>query len=205
MKKLIFAFIVTSFTALTALTDFQTKYQESFSLEYQKKYTQAINSLLKIYPKYQYDYELNLRLGWLNYKSGKYEESIKYLLKANNINKNALEPLNMILLPLTALGKIKEVKKYALIVLKKSPADYYANIRLAYAYYKNQNYKQALHQYKILNSFYPSDNNVKLGLAATYLKLKNFLNSRKYYLEILKTSPYHKTAYQGYLATFKKD
>ncbi len=205
MKKLFLILTLLTVNLFSAnLTDYQENYFKSFTLEANKKYEDAIKLLESIYPKYKYDYELNLRLGWLYYSSKQYKKSIKYLKNANNISKNALEPLNMILLPYTALKDIKSVKKYASIVLKKSPANYYALIRLAYAYYSLGKNKEALHQYKILNSFFPSDTNAKLGLAATYLKLKDYVNAQKYYLEILKVSPYHETAYKGYLATLKK-
>ena len=204
MKKLIISFLlITNLLFCAELTDYQKNYTKTFELEYQKKYTQATKLLLEIYPKYKYDYELNLRLGWLYYLSGNYKKSIEYIKFSLKINPNSIESLNMILLPFTALKDIKSVKKYATMAIKKSPANYYANIRLAYAYYSLKMFKEALHQYKILNSFYPSDTDSKLGLAATYLKLKDYKNARKHYLEILKVSPYHKTAYQGYLSTLK--
>jgi len=205
MKKILLILLLTTTGLFSAtLSDYQSNYLKSFTLEENKKYDKAIDLLKEIYPKYKYDYELNLRLGWLEYINKNYKGSIKYLENANNINKNAIEPLNMILLPYTALKDIKNVKKYASIVIKKSSANYYANIRLAYAYYSMEKYKEALHQYKILVSFYPSDTNSKLGLASTYLKLKDFVKAQRYYLEILKVSPYHETAYNGYLTTLKK-
>jgi tetratricopeptide (TPR) repeat protein len=204
MKLLLLLLLITTSLFSANLTDYQTNYLKSFTLEENKKYDDAVKLLEEIYPKYKYDYELNLRLGWLKYLDGKYDSSIEYLGNANKINKNAIEPLNMLLLPYTALKDIKNVKKYASLVIKKSPANYYAHIRLAYAYYYLNKFEEALHHYKILNSFYPSDIDGKLGLAATYLKLKDFINAQKYYLEILKVSPYHETAYNGYLATLKK-
>jgi len=205
MKTIILLLILLTSSLFSAtLTDYQTNYLKSFTLEENKKYNDAISLLEEIYPKYKYDYEINLRLGWLKYLTGNNKDSIEYLKNANNINKNAIEPLNMILLPYTALKDIKNVKKYASIVIKKSSANYYAHIRLAYAYFSLKKYKKALYQYKILISYYPSNTDVKLGLAATYLKLKDFINAQKYYLEILKVSPYHETAYNGYLATLSK-
>ncbi len=205
MKKLLLILLLLTASLFSAdLTDYQENYFKSFTLEENKKYDEAIELLEAIYPKYKYDYELNLRLGWLNYTNKKYQKSIEYLKNANNIQKNSIESLNMILLPYTALKDIKNVKKYASLVIKKSPANYYALIRLAYAYYSVEKYKEALHQYKVLISFFPSDTSIKLGLGSTYLKLKDFVNAQKYYLEILKVSPYHETAYKGYLATVKK-
>jgi len=204
MRVLISILLLVTVNLFSAtLTDYQSNYLKSFTLEEEKKYADAIDLLESIYPKYKYDYELNLRLGWLKYLNKDYKNSIKYLESANYVNKNSLEHLNMILLPYTALKDIKNVKKYAMIILKKSPANYYANIRLAFAYYSLGKYKDALARYMVLISFYPSNTSVKLGLAATYLKLKNLSKARKYYIEILKVSPYHETAYNGYLATLK--
>ncbi len=205
MKRIItIILLLTISLSATELTDYQKNYIKSFVLEEKKSYSKAIEELVKIYPKYQYDYELNLRLGWLYYQNKENKKSINYLKKTMLINENAIEPLNMILLPLTSLKNLKDAKKYSSIVIKKSPANYYAHLRIAYLYYILKKYDKALYHYNILNSFYPSDTSTKLGMAATLLKLKKYDKARGFYISILKVSPYHQIAYNGYLATFKK-
>ena len=205
MKKIIITILLLTISLSAAeLTDYQTKYLKSFVLEEKKSYIEAINKLVEIYPKYRYDYEINLRLGWLSHLNKEYKNSVKYLKIAMKINTNAIEPLNMILLPLTNLKNIKEAEKYSSIVIKKSSGNYYAHLRIAYFYYTINKFDKALYHYKILNSFFPSDISVKLGMASTLLKLKKYEKARSFYIEILKVSPYHQTAYRGYLASFAK-
>ena len=201
---IIILLLITTKIFSVELTDYQQSYLKSFVLEEKKEYAKAVNELVKVYPKYRYDYELNLRIGWLYYLKNENKKAINYIKKAIKISENAIEPLNMILLPLTKLRDIKEAEKYSSIIIKKSPGNYYAHIRIAYLYYILKKYDKALYHYQILNSFYPSNTDVKLGMAATLLKFKKYEKAREFYISILKVSPYHQTAYSGYLATFKK-
>ena len=178
-------------------TDYQKAYSKSFVHEQNQKYTKAIQILKKIYGQYSYDYELNLRLGWLSYLNKKDKTASKYLKIAMKIKPSGLEAKNMILLPLTRLRKWKTLRHYARLVIKRSPTNYYANIRLAYAYYLQRKSKRALGVYLKLYTYYPSDTSVKLGLAATYLQMRKKDKALVFYKEILKTNIYHKAAQIG--------
>lgn len=82
-------------------------------------------------------------------------------------------------------------------------SNYYANIRLAYIYYMQGEWSNALERYHAIYGLYPGDSDIRLGLASTYLALGEKIKARYYYSEILKVSPFHTTAYYGYLSTLE--
>jgi hypothetical protein len=71
------------FVLLTAMqvagqnfTELQDAFSESYRYEAQKDYSRAISVLTEVYQSESY--ELNIRLGWLNYLAGMYTESVAY-------------------------------------------------------------------------------------------------------------------------------
>ena len=180
------------------LSDYQTAYSTSFTLEQELKYKEAAQLLMDISTKYKDDYELNLRLGWLLYLSANYANSVKHLKRAIKAEDGSIEAKNMILLPLMAAKEWGEVERYANMVIKKEPTNYYANLRLAYTHYVKQAYANALDRYLVLHSCYPSDIDVKLGAAACYLRLNQKGKAAHFYNKILKVYPTHELAKQGY-------
>lgn len=193
---IIILFIVGS-VALMA-DNYSDAYSQSMKLEQQGQYRKAIDYLKYVYSSYRYDYELNLRLGWLYYLNKKHRTSVKYIRAAMRIKNNSIEAKTMILLPLTYLKKWSMLKRYARMVLKRSPSNYYALIRLAYAYYLQKNYKKSNLYYLRLYTFYPGDINTKLGLAMSYLAIGKKAHAAMYYKKVLKIYPNHQTALRGY-------
>ena len=58
----------------------QQAFKESYVQEYNKQYAEAIASLNKVYD--EKSYEINLRLGWLNYQNKNYQKSQEFYQKA---------------------------------------------------------------------------------------------------------------------------
>ena len=58
-------------------------FKQSYEYEAMKNYEGAINTINSMYS--ETSYEINLRLGWLNYLSGKQKESISFYQKAISI------------------------------------------------------------------------------------------------------------------------
>lgn len=201
---LLISLFLISISLFGELTDFQSAYFTSFAQENGGKYDEAIKTLLEIEAKYKYDYELNFRLGWLYYATSKFSESEKYIKKAISIKENSIEAKSMYLLTLTGLKKWDDIEQITKQIYKQSPNDYYTHIRHAYALYLQQKYETALTHYEILYSYYPSDLSVKLGIAATLFQMKKYDKAKQFYIEVLKISPYHETAYIGYLECMKK-
>lgn len=198
MHYLLLILLLVSQPLWAELNDYQAAYSGSFTLEQELKYKEAAQLLMDISGKYKDDYELNFRLGWLLYLSANYPNSVKYFKKAIKIEDGAIEAKNMILLPLMASKEWGEVERYANMVIRKEPSNYYANLRLAYTYYLKQSYSNALDRYLVLHSCYPSDIDVKLGIAACYLRVNQKDKAALFYNKILKVYPTHELAKQGY-------
>lgn len=180
------------------LNSYQAAYAKSFMLEQKSQYKDANQVLAAIYTQYSNDYELNLRLGWLSYLEGSHVNSVRYFKRALSIKTSSIEAMNMIILPYLAQKDWGGAEQYAMMVLRQEPANYYANLRLAWVLYCKQSYKLALDRYAYLNKYYPSDLDVKLGIASCFLALNQPDKALPYYNEILKVSPHHATAIQGY-------
>lgn len=66
-------------------------FKQSYEYEATKNYEAAINVVNSLYS--ESSYEINLRLAWLYYLSGKQKESVSYYQKAAVIMPVATEPL----------------------------------------------------------------------------------------------------------------
>lgn len=185
------------------LTEYQKAYQTSIDMERQYEYSKSIQTLQAIYEKYQKDYDINLRLGYLNYINNQYEKSLEYYEKAVKIKQSSLEAQNWVVLILVVLKRWQKAEDYAKRIIKQDMSNYYANIRLAYIYYMQGEWSNALERYHAIYGLYPGDSDIRLGLASTYLALGEKIKARYYYSEILKVSPFHTTAYYGYLSTLE--
>ncbi|NUM33636.1 MAG: tetratricopeptide repeat protein [Candidatus Brocadiae bacterium] len=185
------------------LTEYQQAYQASLTLEKNCEYPKALETLQSIYEKYQEDYDLNFRLGYLSYLNARYESAYQYWQKAVQLHPGSIESQNWILLTLIMMQRWTQAEEYAKNIIKQYPTNYYANIRLAYVYYLQEKWDNALARYQIIYTFYPSDLDIRLGLASTYLALGKKDKAKYFYLEILKVSPFHTAAYQGYCLTIE--
>ena len=138
--KLIPVLILFLITYITVVADQSDKKVNAFtaSVKYEtnKDYGQAIKEIQKIYSEFNDDYLVNVRLGWLYYLNGKYDESIKYY---NNAVRLSVDPVNY-----TAnlrLGQIYlntknylNAKKLILNVYNNYPGDYFACSLLGWTY-----------------------------------------------------------------------
>ena len=96
-------------------------FTKSYQYEKNGNYTAAISTLKNVY--LEYSYECNLRLGWLTYNAGLYQESISYYQKAINLMPVSIEARLGYVYPAAAFGnmtnvilqykKILEIEKYS--------------------------------------------------------------------------------------------
>lgn len=86
-------------------------FASSLDAEQRGDYAEAVRLLMAIYPEHQGDYLMNLRLGWLQYVSGKYGESEKYYSAAIDISeRRSIEAFLGLTLPMAALGRWDDVE-----------------------------------------------------------------------------------------------
>ncbi len=160
-------------------------FEASFGHEVQGNYKAALNNIIKLLRQDRKNYTATLRAGWLYYSLGKYDQSIEYYQKAIELKAHAIEPVLGITLPYMAKSQWVDAENYARKVLKKAPANYYANSRIAWILYSQGRYSDALVYYKKVHDWYPSDLEMILGLGYTYLKIGKKEDARKYFQAVL--------------------
>lgn len=129
--------------------------KKSYDSEYQLKYQKAMDDLMGVYEPTSY--ELNLRLGWLSYKIGKYTESIGYYKKAIAKMPLSIEAKLGIVYPLGALEKWDQVVDNYLAIIKIDGCNATANYRLALIYYNRGDYGNSWKYLQKYVNLYPFD------------------------------------------------
>jgi tetratricopeptide (TPR) repeat protein len=129
--------------------------KKSYDSEYQLKYLKAMDDLMGVYEPSSY--ELNLRLGWLSYKAGKYTESIGYYKKAIAKMPLSIEAKLGVVYPLGALEKWDQVVDNYLAIIKIDNYNATANYRLALIYYNRADYGNSWKYLQKYVNLYPFD------------------------------------------------
>ncbi len=129
--------------------------KRSYDSEYQLKYQKAMDDLMGVYEPSAY--ELNIRLGWLSYKAGKYIESIGYYKKAIAKMPLSIEAKLGIVYPLAALEKWDQVVDNYLAIVKIDGYNATVNYRLALIYYNRGDYGNSWKYLQKYINLYPFD------------------------------------------------
>lgn len=175
-------------------------YQESYSLEARGDTSQALakaREVLKISPR---DYVAHLRVGWLSYLDGKYEEAIKHYRKAVSLRPDAVEPKLGLMLPLMASHRHKEAIAVAEEILAKDPLNYLASSRRAFSLYLTGKHSEAEKEYREILELYPSDVEMMSGLGWSLLKQGRFSEATRIFEELVRIAPRHVTGNDGLAA-----
>lgn len=170
-------------------------FSESYTLEQKGDFSKATEKLIKVY---QADsYELNLRLGWLNYVAGKLTESKNYYEKAIALKPYSIEARWGIAYPLSAEAKWDELIVVYNKILEIDPQNTLTNYRLGLIYYNRQNYEKAdLYLEKVI-SLHPFDYDTMLLLAWNKLALQKFREAKVLFNKVLMFSPDDASALEG--------
>ncbi len=160
-------------------------YQKSYFYEKIGDYKDAIRVLMPIFKAYPYGYTVNLRLGWLYYLWGKYENSIFHYRRAVSIAPYSAEAKLGLSLPLMAQNRWKDVEMLMYQIISVDYYNYYANLRLAKALKNEKKYWQSIAICQKMLRLYPDalpflvlegENYYKLGYLKTALDIfKNTL------------------------------
>jgi tetratricopeptide (TPR) repeat protein len=172
-------------------------FEESFVYEAQGKYTASLNSVLQILRLDHKNYVATLRAGWLSYLRGNYKESSYYYEKAVALAPHAIEPRLGLMLPLMAANKWKKTETVAQDIIKSDSKNYLANSRLAFILFSQKRYGDAAPQYRKVIDWYPSDIEMQLGLAWTFLRMGKKKEARRYFLKVLTVRRNNRSALDG--------
>lgn len=199
MKQTFFTFALVFFINITfGQNQISASFSESYSHEYNKEYKKAIETLDKIYDANSY--EINLRLGWLNYLNGDFVKSKNYYSNAMKLKPKSIEAKLGYAYPAAATESWDDLLKLYNTILAVDPHHYTVNSRIATMYYYRKEFGKAQKYSQMLLELYPFDysNNVLLGKInvsqGNIILAKKYLNAALLYdptatevLELLKT------------------
>lgn len=199
LKKIILSVIIYFFAIqITVAQDFIRKkdaFQKSYTEEAKKDYPAAVNSLKAVYD--EKSYELNLRLGWLNYLSGNHSESQMYYTRAVNLMPYAVEAKMGLVYPLAALGNMNEVIAQYEKILEITPNYSIVLFRLGMISYEKGDYDKALNYFDKVVNMWPFDYDGLVMLGWTYFRLNNLREAKVLFQKALLHTPDGKSALEG--------
>lgn len=175
-------------------------FETSYAAENKGEYPQAIQALLNVYRADSY--ELNLRLGWLYYMSGRFTDALPYYQKSIELMPVSIEAKLGYVLPAAALGNWAQVEKQYRDILKIDPMNTLVNYRMGLIHYGRQEYAQALRFFEKVLNLYPFDYDTVIMVAWTHLKSGQLREAKVMFQKALLIRPNDADALQG-LSTLK--
>lgn len=170
-------------------------FSESYTYERSSDFSASMDVLKNVYD--ESSYELNLRLGWLNYNAGLFDESIIYYNKAQSLKPYSEEARFGLILPLAALGKWDNVIKAYDEILSVNPNNTVALYRLGLVYYGRKDYSKANTLFKKVVDLYPFGYDGLLMLGWTSLQMGNNNQAKVLFNKVKLYNPGDKSANEG--------
>lgn len=196
MKRLVFSFLQVAFAfSLFAQENVKLAFQKSYQLEKNKQYKEAVVAVQAFNDPNSY--ELQLRLGWLNYLAGNFAKSAEQYQRASELAPAATEPLWGIIYPLSALEKWAGVENVYKEILKRDPKNSKANYYLGLIYYNKKEYTNAKKFLTEVYLLYPFDLDACLLLAWTQFNLGNKAEAKKLFNRVLLQQADNTSAKEG--------
>jgi len=197
LKYLSISIILITLTSKSsfAQSDIETAFSNSYTMEYNGEYSKSSLELKKVYSKDSY--EINVRLGWLNYMSGQYTESVTYYNRASSIMPLSIESLLGITYPLSAMGNWEQVIKAYNGILNIDKNNYTANLKLGQIYLNRTEYQKAQAYFKLLLNQFPFTYDVVLNTAWNNYYLGKYREATVLFNKALLINPGDESAKKG--------
>jgi tetratricopeptide (TPR) repeat protein len=174
--------------------DIVGSYHRSFEMERAERYQDAIRALAPVYEAYPNGYTVNLRMGWLFYLNGNFNNAVAHYEVAGTAAPFALEPKLGRLLPLLAQGRWAEAELVAYQIVSVDHYNYYGNLRLLIALREQQKLEPA-HQIALkMVGVYPTDMYYLVELALVNHARGDTAEAKRLFGEILILYPGNETA-----------
>lgn len=177
------------------ISTLEKAFSESYKLEEKGEYADAVDKLKKVYS--EDSYEINLRLGWLNYSLGNFTESTSYYERAISLSPYAIEARFGYVYPLSALGNWGIVRKQYEKILEIDPMNTLANYRMGMIYYGSEDYQTALKYFEKVVNLYPFDYDSAIMYAWTNFKLGKLREAEVLFKKALLMRPGDESASEG--------
>jgi tetratricopeptide (TPR) repeat protein len=169
-------------------------YKQSYFYEKIGDYKDAIRVLMPIYKAYPYGYTINLRLGWLYYLWGKYENSKFHYRRAISAIPSSVEAKLGLSLPLMAQERWKDVEMLMYQIIATDYYNYYANLRLCSALEHQKKYSMELYIARKMLAIYPTSVPFLVFLGKSYYHLGNLKAAYETFRNVLILDPENNTA-----------
>lgn len=176
-------------------TKMREAFKESYTLENEGDYSGAIDKVKEVFD--EDSYEVNLRLGWLNYNAGMYTESASFYRRAISMMPYSIEAKFGLALPVYAQGNVKEVIRIYMDVLKIDSKNYTANYRLGSIYYGREDYTTAYSFLEKLVNMYPFDYDALHMFGWTNYRLGKMREAKVLFNKALMNQPNDDSAKKG--------
>ena len=174
--------------------DIAGSYHRSFEMERAERYQDAIRALAPVYEAYPNGYTVNLRMGWLFYLNGNFNNAVAHYEVAGTAAPFALEPKLGRLLPLLAQGRWAEAESVAYQIVSVDHYNYYGNLRLLIALREQQKLEPAYQIALKMVGVYPTDMHYLVELALVNDARGDTAEAKRLFGEILILYPGNETA-----------
>lgn len=199
MKHIIFLFglwvLATSLPAQQNTEALIQAFSTSYAKEQAGDLDEAIEALQAHYQ--ENSYELNLRLGWLQYNKGDHPRSKTFYRKAMQLRPYAIEAKFGFVLPESALGNWTIVEETYQEILKIDPHNTKAHYWLGALYYEQKKYDEAYKQVEVVVNLYPFDYDATLLFGWINLQLGNIAKAKVLFQKALIIVPSSASAREG--------
>jgi len=199
LRKILYLILVNILlTSVSFSQDFkkiQEAFTNSYKLETSGDYMKAADMLKSVYD--ENSYEINLRLGWLNYMAGLFTESISYYQKAVALMPYSIEAKLGIVNPAAAVGNWEQVKTQYNEILKIDPQNTTANYRMGVIFYGKQDYNTAFKYFEKVVNLYPFGYDALIMYAWCNYKLGKLREAKVLFNKVLMYSPTDASALEG--------
>lgn len=179
----------------TEMKDVIEAFKQSHEYEKKGQLGKAIEALMEVYDGNSY--EINVRLGWLNYFNKNYSESMVYYKKAINIMPYALESKFGLVLPAAAIEDWTTVIEQYEDILAIDPQNTLANYRLGMIYYYKPDYELALKHFEKVGNLYPFDYDTIIMIAWSSWRLGKMREAKVLFEHSLMIRPDDISALEG--------
>jgi len=170
-------------------------FQQSYLNEASGDYYKAIENLRSVYK--EDSYEINLRLGYLCYLSGRFSESLAYYNKAVDLMPLSVEARLGIVLPASAMGNWSQVIKHYEKILEITPNYSIVLHRLGLIYYGKNDFSTAEKYFEKVVNLFPFDYDALTMLAWTKLKINKTREAKVLFYKALMHTPSGSSAVEG--------
>lgn len=173
----------------------EAAFARSYGHEKNGDFSAAMDPLKQVYD--ESSYEINLRLGWLNYNAGLFDESMIFYSTAQKLKPYSEEARFGLILPKAALGRWDEVIDLYDKILEINPNNTVAMYRLGLVYYGRKDYSKAYPLFKKVVDLYPFGYDGLLMLGWTSYFLGNYNQAKVLFNKVKLYNPDDASANEG--------